>query len=318
LSTITVIVVNYNGGDLLRRCLDALAAQTAKSFEVVVVDNGSTDGSLEALGQLPANFRVIATGRNLGFAAANNLALRESRSEWVVLINPDAFSEPAWLEQLLDAAARHPEFDCFASRTVLADQPDKLDGAGDVYHVSGLFWRRGHGADARTCCLDEEEVFCASAAAAMYRRLVLEQVGGFDEDYFCYAEDIDLGFRLRLAGFRCLYLPSAIVAHVASAITGRRSDFSIYHGHRNLVWTYFKDMPTGLLWLYLPLHLLLNLVTVVWFSLRGQGEVIIRAKWDALRGLPRVWEKRRRVQAVRRIGTRNLRQVMATGLAARR
>jgi GT2 family glycosyltransferase len=317
-TNVTVIVVNFNGGFLLRRCIAALAAQTVRSFEVVLVDNGSTDGSLEALGELSSNVRMIRTGRNLGFAAANNVGLRESRSEWVALVNPDAFPAPDWLQRMLDVAGRRPEFDSFASRTVLADRPDLLDGAGDVYHVSGLFWRRGHAASGGTRFLDDEEVFCPCAAAALYRRSALERVGGFDEDFFCYAEDVDLGFRLRLSGSRCLYVAGAVVAHVGSAITGRRSDFSVYYGHRNLVWAYVKNMPPALFWAYLPAHLALNLVTVLWFAARGQGRVIVRAKWDAMASLARMWSKRRAIQADRRVGAREIRRVMATGLPFRR
>lgn len=318
LSDITVIIVNFNGGRLLRRCLTALAAQTVESFDVVLVDNGSTDGSLDTLGELEENVRLIRVGRNLGFAAANNLGLRESRGEWVALLNPDAFPEVDWLRRLLDVTGRRPEFDVFASRTVLADRPEVLDGTGDIYHVSGLFWRRGHGAAAKGRFMEEEEVFCPCAAAALYRRSALERVGGFDEDFFCYAEDVDLGFRLRLIGCRCLYVPDAVVAHVASAITGQRSDFSVYHGHRNLVWTYVKDMPAGLFWLYLPAHLVLNLVTIAWFAANGQGRTIARAKWHAIRGLPRMWAKRQQIHAARSISGRELRRVMATGLPLRR
>jgi GT2 family glycosyltransferase len=317
-TNVTVIVVNFNGGDLLRRCVAALAAQTVGSFEVVLVDNGSTDGSLEGVGQLPPNFRAIRAGRNLGFAAANNVGLRESRSEWVALVNPDAFPAPEWLQRMLDVAGRRPEFDSFASRTVLADRPDLLDGAGDVYHVSGLFWRRGHAEPAEAHFVADEEVFCPCAAAALYRRSALERVGGFDEDFFCYGEDVDLGFRLRLAGFRCLYVADAVVAHVGSAITGRRSDFSVYHGHRNLVWVYAKNMPAVLFWCYLPAHLALNLVTVFWFAARGQGRVIISAKWDAVTSLARMWAKRRAIQAGRSVSAGEIRRVMATGLPFRR
>jgi len=125
-------------------------------------------------------------------------------------------------------------------------------------------------------------------------------VGGFDEDYFCYVEDIDVGFRLRLAGHKAMYVPGAVVHHVGSAARGgRHSDFSVYHGHRNLVWTYVKNMPAPLFWLLLPLHLLLNLVSVVWFISHGKGRVILRAKRDAIMGLRRMWVKRRVIQVAR-------------------
>jgi GT2 family glycosyltransferase len=160
------------------------------------------------------------------------------------------------------------------------------------------------------------EVFSACAAAALYRRDALLEIGGFDERYFCYVEDVDAGFRLRLRGYRCLYVPDAVAHHVGSATTGKGSDFSTYHGHRNLVWTFFKDMPGPLLALYLPQHLILNVLSVVWFSMRGQARTILRAKWDALRGLPAVLRDRRRVQRLRRIGARDLRSAMARGWRA--
>jgi GT2 family glycosyltransferase len=181
-----------------------------------------------------------------------------------------------------------------------------------VYHVSGLVWRSGHGAPLPTG-ESAHEVFSPCAAAALYRRDALLEIGGFDERYFCYLEDVDLGFRLRLRGQRCLYVPDAVVVHVGSGTTGKGSAFSTYHGHRNLVWTFFKDMPAPLLALYLPQHLLVNVLSVVWFAARGQAGAIVRAKWDALRGLPAILAERRQVQRERRVGARELRRAMARG-----
>ena len=147
----------------------------------------------------------------------------------------------------------------------------------------------GHGAPAPSSDAPRE-VFSPCAAAALYRRDALDDVGGFDERYFCYVEDVDLGFRLRLRGHGCLYVPDAVVHHVGSGTTGRGSDFTTYHGHRNLVWTFFKDMPGPLLALYLLPHLVLNLATIAWFATHGRARLILRTKWDALRGLPAVLE----------------------------
>ena len=125
----------------------------------------------------------------------------------------------------------------------------------------------------------------------------MSAVGGFDEDFFCYLEDVDLGFRLRLAGHRCMLVPDAVAHHIGSATTGgQHSDFAIYHGHRNLVWTFIKNMPGALFWLFLPWHLVMNLASIVWFSLGGHGRVILRAKLDALKGIPKMWRKRREVR----------------------
>jgi GT2 family glycosyltransferase len=310
---IAVIVVNWNGGDDLRRCLQALAAQERAADRVIVADNGSGDGSLEpALAALPGA-EALRLGRNTGFAAANNAALRACADcDWVALLNPDAFPRPDWLQRLAAAAAAAPGYASFASQLRQAGDEARLDGAGDVYHVSGLVWRDGHGA-AVPAQDAPREVFSPCAAAALYRRDALLEAGGFDERYFCYLEDVDLGFRLRLRGHRCLYVPEAVVLHVGSGSTGRGSDFSTYHGHRNLVWTFFKDMPAALLLLYLPQHLLLNAASVAWFAARGQARVILKAKWDALRGLPAVLRERRSVQRARTVGGSALRRAMARG-----
>lgn len=151
---------------------------------------------------------------------------------------------------------------------------------------------------------------CVERAAALYRRSAFLEVGGFDEGYFCYFEDVDLGFRLRLLGYGCRYVPDAVVRHIGSAVTGRGSAFSRYYGHRNLVWTWWKNMPGPLFWLYLPPHLALNLGSIVWFMLRGQGAILLRAKWDALRGLRRCWRQRQQIQARRRISCGQLWRVL--------
>jgi GT2 family glycosyltransferase len=300
-SLVTVIIVNWNGARFLDRCLTDLLAQTVTPHQIILVDNASTDDSLEIVRRFP-NVQVMALDQNTGFARGNNLAIAAvaNESEWVVLLNPDAFVEPRWLEALLAAAQLHPDFDVFGSQLVNAANPTLLDGTGDAYHISGLVWRTAHGVPVPSLAESECEIFSPCAAAAMYRRSTLLEVGGFDEDFFCYAEDVDLGFRLRLAGHRCLYVPQSIVHHVGSGTTGGKgSDFSTYHGHRNLVWMFLKDMPGLLFWLLLPLHVALNLMSMVWFSFRGQGRVILRTKRDAMLGLPKMWRKRQQIQKTR-------------------
>lgn len=308
----TVVVVNWNGEQFLERCLAALLVQTATPHEIILLDNASTDGSLEIARDFPA-VRVIALDQNTGFARGNNLVIESASmaSEWFALINPDAFAAPRWLESLLAAAESNPEFDVFGSKLVNSADPTLLDGTGDAYHISGLMWRTAHGVSVSAMGDNDCEVFAPCAAAALYRRSVFEKVGGFDPDFFCYVEDVDLGFRLRLAGYRCLYVPKSVAHHVGSGTTGgQHSDFSVYHGHRNLVWTFVKNMPGVLFWLLLPLHVALNLVSILWFALRGQGAVILRAKRDALFGLPKMWRKRQQVQKVRVASIRNIWRVL--------
>jgi GT2 family glycosyltransferase len=298
---VSVVVVNWNGDQFIERCLAALLEQTVKPYEVILVDNASIDNSLDIVRQFPS-VRLWVQESNTGFARGNNLAINAAAagSEWIALLNPDAFPEPRWLEECLLSAQRHPQFSVFASKLVNAASPKLLDGTGDAYHLSGLVWRVGHGVSRSSALENECEVFASCAAAALYRRSALVGVGGFDEDFFCYVEDVDLGFRLRLAGHRCLYVPKSVVHHVGSGTTGgQHSDFAVYHGHRNLVWTFVKNMPGQLFWLLLPFHLVLNLASIIWFTFRGQGRVIWRAKRDALLGLPKMWRKRQQIQKSR-------------------
>ncbi len=313
---VTVVIVNWNGEKFLERCLAALMAQTVKPHEIILLDNASSDGSVDIVRQFPS-VQLIALDQNTGFARGNNLAIETAskESEWIALLNPDAFAEPRWLEALLLAAESNPAFHVFGSKLLNAANPTLLDGTGDAYHMSGLVWRMGHGAPVPISSENALEVFSPCAAAALYRRSALRELGGFDEDYFCYVEDVDLGFRLRLAGYRCLYVPQSVAHHVGSGTTGgQHSDFAMYHGHRNLVWTFVKDMPGLLFWCLLPLHVLLNLVSIMWFTLRGQGRVIWRAKRDAFLGLPKMWRKRQRVQKSRIASIAEIWQQLSKGM----
>lgn len=312
--TVSIVIVVWNSRLYFPRCLKALENQTLKDYEVIVVDNGSTDGSVSNLEKDWPGFdiRVERLPDNLGFAAANNLGARLARGQWLALLNADAFPEPDWLECLLDVANQYPNA-CFASRQIQANTPSLLDGEGDAYHMSGLAWRRNYAYPVREKN-EIAEIFSPCAAAALYPRQAFLDAGGFDEDYFSYHEDIDLGFRLRLMGLRCFYVPKAVVHHVGSASTGKQSDFSIYYGHRNLEWTYVKNMPTPLFWVFLPIHFLLIGLTFFKFLLTGHGNAIWRAKLDAVRQLPHMLRKRKEIQQSRKASSMEIYRVMEHGL----
>jgi GT2 family glycosyltransferase len=295
-ASVSVVIVNWNGGAFLFKCLEHLLNQTLPPVRILIIDNGSSDTSIENI-KRTSQLDVRLMGTNLGFAAANNRALLECDSDYIVLLNPDAFPDANWLECLLAAATLNPDVAAFSSLQLCDDNLKYVDGTGDSYHVSGLVWRNRHGALQSATDEVSQFIFSPCAAAALYRRQVLVDVGGFDEDFFCYVEDVDLGFRLRLAGHQAMYVHDAIVRHVGSASTGgQHSDFCVYHGHRNLVWAYVKNMPGILIWLLLPLHLLLNIVSIVYFSVIGRSQVILRAKIDAIKGLPKMWRKRQAIQ----------------------
>lgn len=296
---VTVMIVAHQAGAHLGRCLAALGAQTFTDFEAIVVDNGSTDGAVAALAPLPSWARAVDAGGNLGFAAANNLAARAARGAWLAALNPDAFPEPDWLAVLIDATRRHPGAAMFGSTQIDDADPSRLDGAGDCYHGLGLAWRGGYG-HPLSALPPEGTVFAPCAAAALYRRDAFLAAGGFDERFFCYHEDVDLGFRLRLAGHVCVQVAAARVRHVGSATTGRRSAFSVYHGTRNRIWTFMKTMPAPLLWPLLPGFLLLNLALLARAAPQGVAGPTWRGMVDGVRGLRALWPSRRAVQRARR------------------
>jgi GT2 family glycosyltransferase len=316
---VTVVVVNFNGGEYVLRALRALERQTFRHFRAVVVDNASTDGSAERIERELPGVKLVRSPKNLGFAAGNNLGFREgTQSEWIALLNPDAFPEADWLEKLLAAAARRPNCAAVGSRLLRADDAATLDGIGDVYHVSGLHWRDGYGKPAAGLGLEGSEVFSPCAAAALYRGDVLRELGGFDEDYFCYSEDVDLGFRMRLLGYQSWYAPDSIAHHVGSATTGLRSDFTMYHGFRNGIWTYVKNMPGPLLWLFTPALVLGFGMVAAKLAVRGQGRVAWRAVRDTVAGLPEVFRKRRKIQEARRASIGDIWRILDKSLPGMR
>lgn len=308
---ISILIVNYNSGARLRRCLASLQKQTNKDFEVVVIDNGSLDDSISQAISLVTDFRLIEAGENLGFAAANNRAAETCQSEWLVFLNPDAYPEPGWIDALLSAASRYEWADAFGSTQLQAEEPMLLDGAGDVYTVFGLIYRGLHGRRADNLPMSDGECFAPCAAAAMYRRTAFEGLGGFDEQFFCYGEDLDLGFRLRLSGGRCVQLREAVILHEGSAISGRVSDFTVYHGTRNRIWLSYKNIPVELFALMIPLQFLTNLVFGLRFIPAGKFLTYCRALIDGYTGYPGLRNQRKAVQARRKLSVLELMKIIA-------
>ncbi len=292
-----VVIVSYNSATHLVKCLTHLNAQTWQPDSIVIVDNHSTEeATLQLLKQL-INFKVIRLDENLGYGGAINFAADQLTDfDFLATLNPDVFPDPEWLEKLMTAAARHPVYGSFASLTLKADDRNVIDGAGDVLHISGIPWRRYHNRSIDESDLMDESVFSACGGAALYRLSAFRKVGGFDEKFFMYVEDIDLGFRLQLSGSPCRFVPEAIAEHVGSGTTGENSDFNVYHGHRNLTAAYLKNMPAGLLVMTLPFHIIASMMTVIVMSLRGKARIICRAKLDALLNVPAYLAQRDQVK----------------------
>lgn len=282
--SITVVIVNYNGGAFIQEAVNSLAQQSCKDFELIVFDNASTDGSADTLNlsSLP-NAQLVRNPENLGFAGGNNKAAERARGQWLVLLNPDTIAEPDWLEQLLGAAAAHPEHKTFTSAQYDLADASRLDGTGDAYSIYGIPWRGGFGHPV-TDIPESGTCFSACGAAAMYDLLLYRKLEGLDERFFCYCEDVDLGFRLQLLGYDCLYVKEAVVRHAGSGISGRASAFTIYHGTRNRTWTYIKNMPMPALILTLPAHFALSIYLLARSSFTPRFVPMLKGLRDGLAG----------------------------------
>ncbi|MDD3974352.1 MAG: glycosyltransferase family 2 protein [Methanothrix soehngenii] len=289
---ISVIVLNYNGKGFLNSCLSSLASQTYSDFEVIVVDNGSRDGSPEYIEENYPWVRLAKNDENLGFAGGTNVGIRAAKGEFIITLNNDSRADSRFIEELIKPMA-DPEVGVCAAKMLFPD--GRINSAGICISRSGAAWDRGMFEPDRGQYEFVEEVFGACAGAALYRREMLDEIGLFDEDFFLYLEDVDLAFRARLAGWKCLYVPGARVIHHHGGTAGVGSDLAVYYGNRNIVWYPIKDFPFRLLITSLPFIVARNLAVIPYYALRGQGGVILKSKLDALKGVVKMMEKRKDV-----------------------
>lgn len=302
---VSVIIVNFNGRQHLPRCLDALQAQDGPPFEVIVVDNASSDESAAWVRERYPAVRVVALDRNTGFTGGNNRGAEVARAPLLVFLNNDTEVEAGWLAALVAARGAGRDIGLVASCIVFMHDPTVLDSAGDSVTRAGGAFKRGHGAAAASYTA-KQDVFGACGASCLVPKAVFDEVGGFDEDFFLSHEDVDLSYRVRLRGYRCVYEPAARVRHVGSATIGRTSAVAVFHGQRNLEWVYLKNTPGWVLPWTLPAHALYVAAAAVYFASLGYLGVFLRAKWAALAGLPRVWRQRRAIQQARRVPARDI------------
>jgi len=323
-------VATWNRRDLLRSCLQSLSRQKLEQpFEVIVVDNGSDDSSSEmALREFPGNptfrLKLLRNEVNVGFCAGNNQGFAASDSEFVALLNNDAEAEPGWLAALVRAFEGRPEIGMAASKILVHEDPRRIDKAGHLIYPDGQNRGRGTGELDAGQYDRIEEVLWPDGCAAMYRRAMLDQVGGFDEDFFAYADDAELGLRARIAGWKCLYMPDARVLHHRGATLGLRSERRLVLIERNRVLLAAKLFPWSLLWLN-GAYYLARLAAGLWAAATQQGEVgrypgltgKIRAALALLKGdlaalmlLPKMLAKRRSLNRIRKLSSREVRALI--------
>ena len=306
-ATVSFVIVNYNGETLLPDCLRSVFTQTRKPDEVIVVDNASTDGSRNLLKRNSSRIKIVSLAENVGFGEACNRGVERSCGELIAVLNNDVALASDWLQCLISAV--EPPWDFWASQIRFQRIPERIDSAGDGMTVVGAGYKIGHG-DLAQKHNRRREVFGPCAAAALYSKRLLEAVGGFDGDFFLIYEDADLNLRARLLGYRCLYVPEAQVLHRLNASIVSFSYTYVYFGHRNSEYVFWQNMPLGLLLLYLPERIFFNLLSLLFFSFKGRFRAFVRAKLDVLRNVGVLIRKRRRIQATRKLNSRQLRKLL--------
>jgi GT2 family glycosyltransferase len=314
---VTVVILNWNGRRYLAPCLDALLGQTFQDSQIILVDNGSTDGSVELLRTAYPQAGLILNERNLGFAAANNQAIRASGSEFVATLNNDTRADPGWLGALVEAMDAHPGVGMCASKMLFADRPHVINSAGIAVDRAGIAWDCLGGQPDDPSETTLRPVFGPCAGAALYRRAMLDRVGLFDEDFFAYLGDVDLAWRGQLAGWQALYVPQARVYHHHSATGKEGSPFKNRLLGRNKVWLIAKNYPMPYLLAYLPVIVGLDLAAVGYALLARREWSALQGRIDGLRGLFEAFRKREPTRRGRDVW-RTLAQVETPGQILKR
>lgn len=299
---VSVVIATWNGRQYLQGCLEAAVSQSGIAAEIILVDNGSTDGTADFVRAAFPDVRVIALPENRGFAGGSNAGARVARGEFLAFLNNDTIADPTWLRSLRDGIDARARVLLTTSRIVYVHDASVIDSAGDGLFRAGGAYKRHHGAPVHEAA-SSREVFGVSGAACLVAKRVFEELGGFDEDFFASHEDVDLSYRARLLGYRCWYVADAVVRHHGSATLGRVSAFAAFQGQRNLEWVYVKNTPASLLVRTLPGHLLYDVASAAYFARVGLFGTFLRAKLAAVRGLPGVLRKRTAIQRTRTVGT---------------
>jgi len=298
---VSVIILNWNGLKFLPECLDSLAGQSFRDFEVVLVDNGSQDSSAEFVRERYPWVKLLALSENTGFAEGNNRGLAVASGEFVVALNNDTRLEPEFLDELVKVAQEHPTAGMVAAKMLNYFEPGRIDALALKVGVNGLGYNIGVGETDAGQYDSGVKVFGPCGGAALYRREMIDEVGFFDADFFAYYEDFDLAWRGRLAGWDCQSAPGAIVYHVHSATSGEYSRFKVFQTHRNKWYVIVKNWPASLILRHLGSLFFADLAAFVLACARGRGGAALSARLDAVKHLRGLLAKRKVVQAQRKL-----------------
>lgn len=282
---VTIVIPNYNGIKFIDNCIKSLQKQTYPDIEVIVVDNNSVDESVNFINKHYPNIRIISLDKNYGFSKAVNVGIRESKTPYVILLNNDTETDERFVEKLVNAIEKSNKIFSVSSKMLSYDNRELMDDAGDYYTVIGWAFQRGVG-QSKENYIEEKSVFSSCAGAAIYRKEIFKQIGLFDESHFAYLEDVDIGYRARIAGYKNIYNPDAIVYHIGSATSGSKyNDFKVKLTARNSIYLNYKNMPF--------LQIIINaipllfgyIIKTVFFFRKGYGKAYLKGLAEGLKTL---------------------------------
>ena len=322
LPLISVVIINWNGLRFLDGCLSSLFKQSYRSFEIIMVDNGSTDGSVQFIKNKYPHVMVLENQSNTGFAVANNQGIQAAKGKYVALLNNDTMADKDWLGNLAKKAdSSSKDVGMWACKILSLYDPAIIDSVGGlVISRCGIGKGRGRNEKDASQYDREEEVFIPSACSAMYRKEMLNEIGVFDEEFFAYCEDTDLGFRARLSGWKTISVPDAIVYHYYSGTTGKHSPIKAYLVERNHIWVALKNFPLSML-LFFPLNTLWRYLVQAYAILAKKGaggryvesfsktsllKIVLKAYWSAIKGLPSMLKKRHSIQSRKTVSNKDI------------
>lgn len=313
---LSVIIPNWNGKHFLQECLDSLKQQTYSHFETLLVDNGSTDGSAEFVRERYGDFiKLIQNRVNLGFAGGTNAGIRNAEGTYIVLLNNDTWADPHWLEELAKATDSDPSVGMWGSKIYSYYHRDRIEAVGELIYWDGLCRAKGQFELDQGQYNQAEEILFPPGCGAMFRREVFDQIGLFDEDFFAYADDAEIGIRARLAGWKAFLVPKAILYHKNSGTGGQHSPFKAFYVERNRFWITLKYFPLLLLF-FTPLFTAWRFLFQAYGALSHRGAagkftqtysswhliwILCKAYGSGLQGLPKMWKKRRDLKKFRKV-----------------
>jgi GT2 family glycosyltransferase len=306
----SVIILNWNGKQLLQDCLCALRRQTYRDFETILVDNGSKDGSVEYVRTQFPEVKLLALPDNLGFTGGNIAGYAQAKGSIVVLLNNDTEAHPNWLEEINRTSQAYPDAGSFASKMMYFDQRGRVENCGFDMGIAGVTVDLGRDELDGPSWAQSRKVFGGCGGAVAYRRRMLDEIGFLDPDFFMTYEDADLSFRAQLCGYECVYVPGAIVFHRYRATNRKTPSRQVFYSQRNIEFVYLKNMPLALILRSAPQRLLYEVGAAIYFSMQGTGSAFFRAKLDVLKRLPSLLRKRREIQRKRTITTPQMRAIL--------